>query len=676
MSLRVKIFSSSNLILVVGLIALITIVSVLMSNMAQQNGKELLLENASIQAYHAEQEISLSQLAASSLSDALEKSIEHTDISRDEIAAIVRDFLDENAHLTGVTTVLEPNTVGQDADNKSVGYSNALGQFEPYFFRANGKIDWRLAGMLTDSPETWYYAAVNNSKNIVTDPYTFDVGGEMVVAVSATTPMYDKSDKPIGGIVVDVFLNQLVEKVDASRKFETGYVGIANDNGMWIANTDRELIAATVNAEIKDLMAQAANTATVVDMGDHKIAVRPFDLLGTDHKWYAIVSVDKAELLATAYSTRNWAILAAIFCVVIGTVIMWLVGSSIAKPIMRTTDRMNALTEGDTDTPVDYTDRSDEIGQMAQALEVFVENALERAKLQTESEKEQEARQMRQRVIDQLISEFDASVQESLRSVSTNSLELEDTAKVLAGIAESTTSRSTTAAASSEEASTNVQTVASAAEELAASIEEISRQVGHTQNVVANATSTTQSTNDKVESLDAAAQRIGEVVTLIQAIAEQTNLLALNATIEAARAGEAGKGFAVVAAEVKELATQTSKATEEISSQIIGIQSSSREAVDAIGAISKTMNDVNEITQTIAAAVEQQGAATTEISENVQQAAAGTRDVAENMSGVTASASETSATASQVLSASETLKSQADHLQDNIATFLTNVRSA
>ncbi|OKL42390.1 methyl-accepting chemotaxis protein [Pseudovibrio exalbescens] len=676
MSLRVKIFSSSNIILVIGLVVLITVVTVLMSNMAQQKGEELLLENAIVQANNAEQQIGLNQYAAASLADAFEGAITNTDLSRSELATMAAQFLERNPQLLGFSTILEPDVIGKDSDYRNTGTNNANGQFEAYTYRDGSAVDQSLVGMLTDSPETWYYPAVNSKKTVITAPYEYEIGGETVLMVSASNPMFSNANTVIGAVIVDVSLAAISEEISAMRKFETGYVGVVADNGVWVANSEPSTIGTPVEGQLKNLMSAVGTSTETFQVGEQRLAVSPFTLPGTDQIWHAVVSVDDAELLATAYSTRNMAILTAVLCLVVGTVVMWLVGSSIAKPIVRTTERMNALTEGDTTSPVDYSERKDEIGQMAKALEVFVENAVERERLQGESEQDQLARREREKRIDQLIADFDASIQESLTTVSQNSLELEETAKVLTGIAESTSERTTTAAASSEEASTNVQTVASAAEELAASIDEISRQVGHTQGVVGNATETTRVTNDKVASLDQAAQRIGEVVTLIQAIAEQTNLLALNATIEAARAGEAGKGFAVVAAEVKELANQTSKATEEISSQIVGIQGSSKEAVEAIGEIAKTMGDVNDITQSIAAAVEQQGAATTEISDNVQQAAQGTRNVAENMSGVTASASETSATASQVLSASETLKSQADSLQANIATFLREVRSA
>jgi methyl-accepting chemotaxis protein len=269
---------------------------------------------------------------------------------------------------------------------------------------------------------------------------------------------------------------------------------------------------------------------------------------------------------------------------------------------------------------------------------------------------------------------FEANVKTVIGTVASAATELQSTAESMESIAKTTSERSAAVAAASEEASTNVQTVASAAEELSASISEISRQVSQSSKIAATAVETAKNADNRIQGLAQAAQKIGEVVELITSIADQTNLLALNATIEAARAGDAGKGFAVVAAEVKNLANQTAKATEEIGTQIGGIQSSTKEAVGAIGEISKIIGEISQTSSAIAAAVEEQGAATQEIARNVEQASKGTGEVASNVVEVTKAANETGQAAAQVLEAAGELSRQSEGLGKNIDEFLVELK--
>ena len=269
---------------------------------------------------------------------------------------------------------------------------------------------------------------------------------------------------------------------------------------------------------------------------------------------------------------------------------------------------------------------------------------------------------------------FEQSVKGMVEIVASAATQLQSTARTMEGTANGTSEQATTVAAAADEAATNVQTVASAAEELASSIAEISRQVAQSTQIAGAAVDEAQRTNSMVQGLADAAQKIGEVVSLINDIASQTNLLALNATIEAARAGEAGKGFAVVASEVKNLANQTAKATDEISAQIGGIQTATKDAVGAIEGIGGTIGEINEIASAIAAAVEEQGAATQEIARNVEQAASGTTQVTQNISEVTQAASETGQAAGQVLDAASELSQQSEKLNGEVHRFLDQIR--
>ena len=352
------------------------------------------------------------------------------------------------------------------------------------------------------------------------------------------------------------------------------------------------------------------------------------------------------------------------------------IARGITGPIAGMVGAMNNLAHGDNEVEIPGIGRKDEIGEMADAVQIFKDNAIERVRLEAAQLEEQAAREERNQRVDGLIDGFNDEVGTILQVFASAAAGMEASANSMTTTAEQTNVRASTVAAASEEASTNVNTVASAAEELSSSISEISRQVTQSTQIASDAADKARLTNQQVEGLVSAAQKIGEVVSLIQDIAEQTNLLALNATIEAARAGEMGKGFTVVASEVKNLANQTAKATDEISQHISGIQGEITTSADSIAGIGKTIEEINDITASVAAAVEQQSAATQEIARNVQQASAGTKEVASNITGVSQAAGESGEAASQVLQATGELSRQSETLRGTVDKFLGEVKAA
>jgi methyl-accepting chemotaxis protein len=377
-------------------------------------------------------------------------------------------------------------------------------------------------------------------------------------------------------------------------------------------------------------------------------------------------------------SSTSWILLtsAALGIVIplglLGAIIIY----GITRPLGTMTASMGSLAQGDLSVVITGIERQDEVGVLARSLQVFKDNAIEARRLAALQEAENQAKMRRAEVLDQLTKTFEHNVSALTQGLSSAASEMEATAQSMTTVAGQTTRQSVTVSSAAQQTSANVQTVAAATEELSISIREIASQVSQSSQIADKAVQGARRTDATVQELASMASKIGDVVQLINTIAGQTNLLALNATIEAARAGEAGKGFAVVATEVKELASQTAKATEEIGAQIASVQQATGQTVAAIQEIARTISEMSQISTSIAAAMEEQGAATSEIARNVQEAARGTEAVTGSIVDVQNGAGETSAAASQVLGAAQELARHSNDLGHEVATFLQGVKAA
>jgi methyl-accepting chemotaxis protein len=456
----------------------------------------------------------------------------------------------------------------------------------------------------------------------------------------------------------------------ANPQLEGKITGATDSNGVVIA--DAQLRAAQQSPE-------GGTTSYLYPRPGQTVPVRKMVFVRRFAPWNVIMSygvyVDDIDEDVNTLLVRLGATGGALLALM--GLLSWLIARDVLTALDRQNNRMQRIAGGSLDQPVEETERGDEIGRMAETLEVLRQTAMTARSLEAEqiAAKQRGETEKREALI-ALADRFDASVGRLVGLMASGSTELESTAQSMTGTAERTNHRATIVGSAAAEASTRVQTVASAAEELSSSISEISRQVAQSADITARAVENARRTDATVRALADGAQQIEHVAELISNIAGQTNLLALNATIEAARAGEAGRGFAVVAAEVKSLASQTAEATKEIGTRISQIQSATKEAVGAIQGITVTIEEVSAIATSIGSAIKEQGAATAEIARNVTQTAQATQEVTTNIGGVSAAANETGSAASLVLTAASNLSKHAEQLSGEVNIFLAGVRAA
>jgi methyl-accepting chemotaxis protein len=620
---------------------------------------------------------------------------------------MLRFFLEANEKFNGTYSAWEPNAIDGLDDafrNKRETGTDGTGRFLPYWTRGSGgKIalqplveydsrDLHPNGVMKGG---WYIGPKETGRESVLGPLPYIVQGKSVYLATISVPIL------VGGKFVGVagtdfdleFVQKLAAEVNKSVFSGRNQVVILSDMGLVVAHSSQP---GMIGKSFADQSPTWSQDLAVVKGGQESITWQdgslrifaPIALGKTGKPWSVLITVPRDVVMAEANqltaalneragSSVVWQIVASVAVAGLAFVAMWVVAAGVSRPIIAMTGTMQSLAAGNHEVEVPARGQADEIGRMAEAVQVFKDNAIEMERMRVEQKAlEERAAAERRTVMHELASNFEASVMGVVQAVSSRSGDLNGAAQSLSSLAAETEQQAAAVAASSQQASQNVQTVASATTELSSAIQEIGRQVVESARVSKSAVDEASRVNRIVTDLAGAAQKIGQVIALINDIASQTNLLALNATIEAARAGEAGKGFAVVANEVKTLATQTAKATDEIETQIGSVQQATHDAVGAIQVISRIINQISEISSAISSAVEEQGAATQEIARNVQQASDGVSEVSDRIGRVTRASTETGRSSSQVLDAAQQLSAQSDRLRSDVDRFVARIRSA
>ncbi|SON53850.1 Serine chemoreceptor protein [Hartmannibacter diazotrophicus] len=629
---------------------------------------------------------------------------------RAQLNAILLGVLKDNPRFNGTYSAWMPNALdGFDLNyhGKADVGSDATGRALPYWTRdAHGKIAIQPL-VEYDSHEAhpngvmkggWFIGPQTTGRESILAPLPYVVQGKHVYLATMSVPIaVNGKFLGVAGADFDLsFVQTLAEQVNQTVYEGAGSLAIVSNDGLVVASSSNpEAIGGSVSAISSDaagdekILAGGKPVIRVDEANDTLQVFSPIPLGRTDATWSVIVTVPRsvvmadAESLATALAERGrndafWQLVVAAVITAAAVIGMGLLAHSISSPIAKLTEALRRLAGGERLAEISGAKRRDEIGDIARAVDqirIGTEAEAERkAAADIAARQEQEA--LRRSTMLRLADEFESAMGDVVSGVVRASVQLKAASGTMSSATNEVATQSNAAASASNEASANVQTVASAAEELAASIGEIKRQVDESARIAGRAATDAELTASKVRELSGAANKIGDVVDLIDNIASQTNLLALNATIEAARAGEAGKGFAVVASEVKQLAEQTSKATSEIAAQIGEIQESTQESAASIVAITRVIDQINEVAAAIASAVDQQGAATNEIAHNVAQASQGTQQVSENIFGINNAAAETTSAATQVESSANELSSQSETLRTVMDRFLRTVRAA
>ncbi|CAM3210417.1 methyl-accepting chemotaxis protein [Asticcacaulis taihuensis] len=603
--------------------------------------------------------------------------------------ALLKSLLEKHPDILGTYTAWEPNALdGKDAQFAGTPGHDASGRYVPYWNRGTGSVIREIL-LDYDKPGAgdYYLRPKNEGRAVAMEPYVYPIAGKDVLMTSFTRPL--TIDGQFVGIAgVDVDLGSLNTELGAIKPFDTGLVALISKGGLVVSYPN----AKAAGKAIKDFDAGTAEAAAKAiasnktvkfdakgpDGKPWRYLASPIAAAGTADTWAVVVQVPVATLNAQVDHNNRFMLGISLLCILVSAALIFFVlYSLVGKPLNSLKGSFDRMAGGDHNADVPEARRIDEIGLIGKAVMAFREGLRTKAHAESEAEIARQAQSERERheAMSALAAEFERSVGSIVQAVGEASGEMKTSAEALNAIASRTSGQTTSIASATEQAATNVRTVAAASEELSSSIHEITSKAQMSSTIAQQAVEQANLSDARIRDLEAAAGKVGEVVNLIQAIAQQTNLLALNATIEAARAGDAGKGFAVVATEVKTLAAQTAKATEDISSHIGTIQSATSGTVEAIQSIRATIDEMNQIAQAITINMEQQGAATADIARNVHEAAQGTDEVASHVHAMAEATQETGHASNLALDTASRLVEQSAQMREQITQFVAQVRA-
>lgn len=597
---------------------------------------------------------------------------------------VLHSALSANSDIIGLGVGFEPGALGDDTAFANTEGHDATGRYLPYYNRGTGQV---IREVLVDYDKAgagdYYLRPKSEDRPVAIEPYTYPIAGKEHLLTSFCEPI--KVSGTFSGVsCVDIDLSLLSDEMAKTKPFGDGFVALVSGSGLAVSYPGGKGLGkpmADVNVAKAAKAAIAQNGRVISDAGGQNDQWRylavPVNAGGTQDKWAVVVAVPKATLNAAADGNkRTMLILSLISIVVAAGILFTVLGRMIGSPLKGLGKTFDRMASGDHNAEVPEAKRTDEIGLIGKAVMGFRESLRHRARADSEAEirRQAEAAESRKAAMAMLAEDFESAVGGIVDSVAQASLDMRQSAQSLNQIAENASGQTATIASATEQAAGNVRTVAAASEELTASINDIASKAEASSTIARKAVEEANRSDARIRELEIAASKVGEVVSLIQAIAQQTNLLALNATIEAARAGEAGKGFAVVATEVKSLATQTARATDEIGEQITAIQQATSATVEALGSIRGIIHEMSEFSVGISAAMAQQGAATDDIAHNVHEAAKGTDEVAGHIHSVAMATRETGEASTRVLETARHLVDQSDALKGRVQAFVAQVR--